>query len=41
MLFVLIAAAVVLGACAHGPHHGAGGPGCPKAQNCRPAGPGF
>jgi len=37
-LFVLIAAAAfVVGACAHGPHHGPGGPGCPKSgQPCPP-----
>ena len=36
MLFVLVAAAVVIGACAHGAHHGAGGPNCPQGQNCPP-----
>jgi hypothetical protein len=36
-LLVLIAAAAVLVACAHGPgHHGPGGPGCPKSQSCPP-----
>jgi hypothetical protein len=38
-LLVVAAAMVVIGACAHGPHHGAGGPGdagCPKRQNCPP-----
>ena len=32
-LLVLVAIAFV-GACAHGRHHGPGGPGCPKGQPC-------
>jgi hypothetical protein len=39
MLFVLVAAAVVLGACAHGgPHGGPHGAGCPGYPNCPHAG---
>lgn len=46
MLFVLVAAAVVLGACAHGPgHHGTECPKgqnqpCPPCPNCPQGGPG-
>ena len=37
-LLVIVAAALVIGACAHGGHHagGPGGPNCPKGQDCPP-----